>query len=534
MPSSSVRRIARPILLTALPVLVTASVALGPTGSGAQPPAGSRTLSRAVLEDKVRGGWAGQMIGVSFGAPTEFTSNGARIDTPLPWRPEAVANAVTQDDLYVEMTFAEVMDRVGLDATAVQYGAAFRDSKYMLWHANASARKWLNRGIAPPLTGDPRYNRHANDIDFQIEADFIGLMTPGLPREAARYSDRIGRLMNAGDGLYGGYFVTGMYAAAFFETDVRAVVEAGVAMLPAESGYARIVRDVLTWSRQHPDDWTKTWQLVQDRWDRDDPCPDGALRPFNIDARLNGAYIAIGLLYGRGDFSKTVELTTRCGQDSDCNPSNAAGILGVMLGYERIPLEWRSGIPAVADRTFDYTTYSFNDITRSTVARAIALVERAGGRVNGDRITIPRQSPQPPPLEQWDPGVPDQVIETTAAAWQFTGTWTERRGRRHDPVARTASDPGATATVTFTGGGLLLAGPHGQDGGRADVFLDGQKVAEIDNWIVERTTDNDLLYLPDLSPGPHTLRVVVRGDADARSQGRQVSLQRLITFRPRS
>ena len=130
------------------------------------------------------------------------------------------------------MTFAEVMDRVGLDATSRQYGEAFRDSKYSLWHANASARKWLNRGIEAPLSGHPKYNLHANDIDFQIESDFIGLMTPGLPREANWFCDRVGRVMNHGDGLYGGMFVTGMYAAAFFENDVRRIVEAGLASMP--------------------------------------------------------------------------------------------------------------------------------------------------------------------------------------------------------------------------------------------------------------------------------------------------------------
>ena len=73
----------------------------------------TRRLSRAVLEDKIRGGWAGQMIGVAFGAPTEFQSNGKIIEGELAWTPESVANSIEQDDLYVEMTFAEVMDRVG-------------------------------------------------------------------------------------------------------------------------------------------------------------------------------------------------------------------------------------------------------------------------------------------------------------------------------------------------------------------------------------------------------------------------------------
>src|SRR5437867_9529527 len=183
-----------------------------------------RHITLSVLEDKIRGGWAGQMIGVSYGAPTEFRSNGKINEGEIKWTPEMVSNAIEQDDLYVEMTFAEVMDRTGLNATTEQYGEMFKNSKYSLWHANAAARRLLNNGIKAPLSGDPRYNVHANDIDFQIESDFIGLMTPGLPQESNKFCDRVGRVMNYGDGLYGGMFFGGMYSAAFFETDVRRVV----------------------------------------------------------------------------------------------------------------------------------------------------------------------------------------------------------------------------------------------------------------------------------------------------------------------
>jgi hypothetical protein len=104
------------------------------------------------------------------------------------------------------MTMAETMDRLGLDATVEQYGQAFKSSQYDLWHANAGARRLLNQDIQAPWSGDPKHNIHANDIDFQIEADFIGLMAPGLPREANKYCERVGRVMNYGDGLYGGEY----------------------------------------------------------------------------------------------------------------------------------------------------------------------------------------------------------------------------------------------------------------------------------------------------------------------------------------
>jgi hypothetical protein len=230
-----------------LTVFEVGVAAFGPMalGGGSPPARGSRKLSLAELEDKVRGGWAGQMIGVTYGAPTEFKYQHRINNESRDWKPEELAGALDQDDLYVEMAFAAVMDRLGLDATTEQYGEAFRDSKYQLWHANLAARRLLRRGIKAPLSGNPDYNLHANDIDFQIESDFIGLMCPGLPRVVQRYADRIGHVMNYGDGVYGGVFVGAMYAAAFTEKDPRKVVEAGLAAIPAESIYGQTIRDVL-------------------------------------------------------------------------------------------------------------------------------------------------------------------------------------------------------------------------------------------------------------------------------------------------
>jgi len=507
---------------------------IGPhSGFGAGPK--MRTLSRQVFEDKIRGGGAGQMIGVSFGAPTEFRSNGKIIAGDLPaWTPNRIENAIDQDDLYVEMTFAAVMDRTGLNATSEQYGEAFRTSKYRLWHANAGARRLLDRGIKAPWSGHPKYNVHANDIDFQIEADFIGLMTPGLPADATRYAERVGRVMNYGDGLYGGVFVASMYAAAFFEQDPRKVVEAGLASLPAESGYARIIRDVLRWSAENRTDWRRTWQLIEDSWDKNDPCPDGSLQPFNIDARLNGAYIALGLLYGAREFDRTLDVSTRAGQDSDCNPSSAAGILGVMLGYDAIPQRWKGGLPALADRKFAYTDYSFNDIVASTIARAAKVIEKAGGTVTATGIVVPSQAARPPRLEQWDMGVPDRRIAVKDNAWAWKGEWATTPGTmdHNAPDARAATMAGAEATLTFTGSAVTVLGVMSQAGGRADVFVDGARAGEIDAYIPPDTTDNALWHSYDLPNRAHTVRIVTRADKSDRSRGTIVALTGAVTYRP--
>ena len=173
--------------------------------------AAERRISLAELRDRIEGGWAGQMIGVSYGAPTEFRYLGKTIDGDLPaWTPARISNSLDQDDLYVDMTFAQVLDDKGLNATTEDFGRMFRDSRYQLWHANLAARRNLKRGVPASLAGDPRYNAHADDIDFQIESDFIGLMAPGLPRAATNIAWRAGRVMNYGDGIYGGIFVSCM------------------------------------------------------------------------------------------------------------------------------------------------------------------------------------------------------------------------------------------------------------------------------------------------------------------------------------
>ncbi len=422
--------------------VAAALLAAGMLGAaGAAEPPREQVISRAAFRDRLRGGWAGQMVGVSFGSIYEFRSNGRTIEGPLRvWKPEFVDNSLDQDDIYVEMTFLRTLERHGLGASHRQAGRDFRDSKYQLWHANMAARENLRQGIFPPRSGHPRYNPHADDIDFQIEADLFGLIAPGMPRAAARLCDVFGSIMNYGDGLYGGRFVAGMYARAYLETEptpetVERVVRAGLACIPAESDYARMLRDVLDGHRRHPEDWRATWRQLQDRWGTVDLCPEGRGQDFNIDAKLNGAYLALGLLYGGGDFARTLEITTRCGQDADCNPSNAAGVLGVLYGYSRIPGSYTAGIPALAGRKFSYTEYDFPSLVAACERLALDLVRQEGGRVSSDSVTLPIQEPLPPArLEQVKAFGEERLRE-----WALDF---DRRRVAHLPVGRVA--PGWT------------------------------------------------------------------------------------------
>ena len=359
------------------------------------------TISKEKLMDKVKGGWAGQTIGCTYGGPTEFKFNGTMIQdyVPIDWPDGYIKWYFKQepglyDDVYMDLTFVEVFDRLGLDAPVDSFAMAFANADYQLWHANQVARYNILNGIMPPASGHWLNNPHADDIDFQIEADFAGLMSPGMPNSSSEIADKIGHIMNYGDGWYGGVYVAAMYALAFISDDVEFIVTEALKTIPEKSRYYQCMSDVIKWYKEFPDDWKRTWFECEKKWSSDIGCPSGVFVTKNIDAVINSAYVIIGLLYGKGNFFKTIDISTRCGQDSDCNPATAGGIAGAMLGYSNIPEYWMKNLREVEDMDFAYTNISLNSTYRMSFNQALQMIERGGGKVDGDMVTIVCQHPQ--------------------------------------------------------------------------------------------------------------------------------------------
>ena len=384
----------------ALLIAFAAAVLLCATASAAD----YRQLPVDTYMDKMKGGWLGQMIGVVYGAQTEFKAQRRIFEEPIrPWKPELIAESLGQDDIYVEMSFLEALEKYGLDITWDEAGKAFAGTGFKLWHANKQGRENVQKGIMPPASGHKDNNPHCDDIDFQIEADVFGLLNPGMPQSSNAICDRFGRIMNYGDGLYAGMFVAAMYSHAFFETDVKKVIDLSLRSIPLSSTYSACMRDVIRWHRKDPTDWRATWKLIEDKWVAN-PTGRCSTGDFNIDARVNGAYILMGLLYGEGDLEKTMEISTRCGQDSDCNPSNAAGVLCTIKGYNALPKQYKSGLPAMADQKFSHTPYTYESVVAATAKVAREQVLRSGGSIKqhlgNDILVIPFQHPKAPKLEQ--------------------------------------------------------------------------------------------------------------------------------------
>jgi hypothetical protein len=496
-----------------------------------------RSIKPDVLKDKIAGGWAGKMIGVTYGAPTEFRAKGTTYEDSIKWKPADIRGSMWQDDIYVQLTFLMSMDKYGIDAPSKKYQEMFAKAGYGLWHANMQARKNYYDSIFAPLSGTPEYNIHADDIDFQIEADYIGFMCPGMPKTATVIADKIGRIMNYGEGVYGGIFVAALYSEAYFENDIPEIIEKALLSIPTESDYYKIIKDVIRLHQHYPDDWRAAWKELEDKWGDVDIC--GAGIPFNIDAKLNGAYIAMGLLYGDGDPMKTLEISTRCGQDSDCNPSNALAVLGVIKGFSGLPEYMQDGVKALGDTLFIYTSYSFNSAVSSTVKYAKELIIKDGGTVNDKIIKVRIQAPVAPAFEN---SFPDVVFDKRIsvfdnAAWSFKGKWKnhEVTGQENEKFRQSivAENAGDELEFTFNGTGVSLVGNWWKDGGKADVYVDGTLHRSIDTYydFANQQHTETLWHVMNLQPGEHKVKLVVKGEKRAESAGTRVYITSAVIFK---
>lgn len=456
-------------------------------------------LTKDQLQNKIKGGWAGQTIGVTFGGPYEFRFNGTFIGDyqKLDWhdgylKSTMINNPGLYDDLYMDLTFVDVFEKYGMDAPVDSFANAFAHAGYMLWHANQAARYNILNGIPAPASGHWKNNPHADCIDYQIESDFAGLMSPGMPNVASDISDKIGHIMNYGDGWYGGVYVGAMYSLAFISKDINYIVKEALKTIPPQSEFYQCINDVIKWHAKYPADWKQTWFEVQKKWANDIGCPEGVFAPFNIDAKINSAYVVIGLLYGSEDFTKTLEITTRCGQDADCNPSTAAGILGTVIGYDGIPAYWKQGLQEAETMDFKYTTMSLEDVYETGYKHALLNIQKNGGIVNGNTVSI---KTQPLKTVRFEKSFSDLYPIA-----KMNINWSEVKDEINFEYEGTGFVlRGETAKWASTSGYVIYA----------ELYIDDKKIEDLKWPVMFTTRRHELCWKYDLSPGKHFIKVKI-------------------------
>jgi len=343
--------------------------------------------------EKVYAGLLGKIIGVRLGAPVE----------PLFWTADKIKevfgeiedyvkqykNFAADDDINGPIFFIRAIEDAYLknkSIDAVDIGDAWLNYSAqghgMFWwggfgtSTEHTAYTHLMSGVKPPLSGSARLNGTtvAEQIGGQIFIDTWGLICPGNPKEAAKLAGMAASVSHDLNGVYGASYIAACIAMAFDEKNLEKIVLECRQYIPNNSEYRKMIDDVHDFYTKHPENWREALVYVNHQYQQDK-------YPGVVHIIPNSAYIIIALLYGEGDFSKTLEISVMCGWDTDCNAGNVGTIMGVAKGLNAIEDKWRKPINDFVAASSVIGCLNINDIP--TLAKQIATY---GALYNGEEI----------------------------------------------------------------------------------------------------------------------------------------------------
>lgn len=304
------------------------------------------------FEEKVYSGWLGKVIGVRLGAPIEGWTYDRirRTFGEITGYVRKYDLFAADDDTNGPMIFIRALEDYecseNLTAEHISYTWLnyIGDHHGTLWwggygrSTENTAYINLKNGIMAPRSGSVEQNGAAvaEQIGGQIFIDTWGLVTPGNPDLAANLAAKAASVSHGGDGIHGGVFIATMISAAFVEQDIAKLLDIALTYIEG-SHYAKMVRDIMRFYRENPDDWRKCFEFIHDNYGYD-------RYPGNCHIIPNSAVIVMSLLYGGGDFSKSICICNMAGWDTDCNVGNVGTILGVIRGRDGIPDFWTEQI----------------------------------------------------------------------------------------------------------------------------------------------------------------------------------------------
>ncbi|WP_407270045.1 ADP-ribosylglycohydrolase family protein [Radiobacillus sp. PE A8.2] len=302
--------------------------------------------------ERVYAGFLGMNAGIRLGAPVE----------PGEWTPEMIRDVhgevngylkdyevfSADDDVNGPVFFLRALidDAVDRELEAQDVARAWlnysREGIGMFWWGgdgvSTEHTAYLNllRGIPAPKSGAAETNGlvMAEQIGGQIFIDTWGWLFPNDPTKAADYAEKAASVSHDKNGLYGARFIAACIASAFTTNKIEAIIERGLTEIPSDSTYTKVVRAVQSFYEKHPDDFWKCRAYLEEEWGYDKYTGVCHIIP-------NAGVCALALYYGQGDLSRTIEIATACGWDTDCNAGNVGSIVATLTGLDGVVERYR-------------------------------------------------------------------------------------------------------------------------------------------------------------------------------------------------
>jgi hypothetical protein len=256
----------------------------------------------------------------------------------------------SDDDTDIEYTYLTIMNSKNsphLTAEDIVMGWKYHINDW-IWVSNRSARTLMDRGVMPPATSIGTINRNHLQIDAQLTTEIFGALCPGLPAKALELANLPIRTTASGHAAHAAQFYVVLYSLATNvdpkmskQDQMIWLTKEAMKYIPETSKVYDIADFVLKDFLSNPnvDDWESTRNKVYDRYHL-----NAAKNGFNYtgwyESSVNFATGLIAMLYGQGDYKRTVQIGTLSGWDSDNGTATMGGLLGLMMGHEQFLAEF--------------------------------------------------------------------------------------------------------------------------------------------------------------------------------------------------
>ncbi|MFF2090523.1 ADP-ribosylglycohydrolase family protein [Paenibacillus sp. NPDC058174] len=303
--------------------------------------------------ERTYAGWLGKVIGVRHGANVENWSYEKlkRAFGEMTGYVHSFRNFAADDDTNGPLFFLRALEDYTYtrELSAKEIGLTWLnyapDGHGFYWwggygiSTEHTAYENMKHGIMAPDSGSAKQNgiAVAEQIGGQIFIDVWGMIVPGNPELAAEYAAKAASVSHDGEGIYGGMFIAAAVSAAYTATTIDEIIDAGLSVLPEDCEYRRMTAAVRAFHKNNNANWHDGFAFVKSHFGYDK-------YPGHCHIIPNSAVIILSLLYGNGDFSRTLNICNMCGWDTDCNAGNVGAIMGVWAGLSEIGEEWRKPI----------------------------------------------------------------------------------------------------------------------------------------------------------------------------------------------
>ena len=344
-------------------------------------------LSKKALENKIQGAWFGRICACMLGKPIEslwkediwkilkssdnFPLNRYIKVTDIPDDMGHIAwikknpfidkingYAPYDDDTNYMIMGYEIIRRYGRDFAPWQVAHAWQSLQPKESYCTAERRAFINftNRFVPPQSASYK-NVYREWIGAQIRGDYFGYINPQNPECAAKMAFNDASISHIKNGIYGEMWASAMIACAFSTDNMEDIIRGGLAQIPYTSRLYERVSAVLDWYKAGLSS-EECFNKIYEEWNDHNS--------FDWCHTISNAMIvAASLLYGSGDYSKTICMAVQAGFDTDCNGATVGSILGITNGIEGIDKKWTEPF----NNTLQTTLFGYDKVKISEMAK---------------------------------------------------------------------------------------------------------------------------------------------------------------------